>query len=36
MSKERTQLENFDPKPAIKKNAEAARDWEYSEEAEYL
>lgn len=29
-------LENFDPKPAIKKNAEAARDWEYSEDAKYL
>lgn len=29
-------IENFDPKPAIKKNAEAARDWEYSEDAKYL
>ncbi|MBV5342987.1 hypothetical protein JZU68_05055 [bacterium] len=29
-------IENFDPKPAIKKNAEAARDWEFSEDAKYL
>jgi hypothetical protein len=36
MSKEGILIEPFDPKPAIKKNAEAARDWEYSEEAEYL
>src|SRR5215216_850664 len=36
MSKEGIPLEQFDPKPAIKKNAEIARDWEYSEEAEYL
>ncbi len=35
MGKE-TLIENFDPKPAIKKNAESARDWEYSEEAKYL
>lgn len=36
MSKEGISLENFDPKPAIQKNAENARDWEYSEEAKYL
>ena len=36
MSKERIPPEQFDPKVAIKKNAEMARDWEYSEEAEYL
>ena len=35
MGKE-TLIENFDPKPAIKKNAESARDWEYSEDAKYL
>lgn len=29
-------IENFDPKPAIKKNAETARDWEFSEDAKYL
>ena len=34
--KEGVSIENFDPKPAIKKNAENARDWEYREEAEYL
>jgi hypothetical protein len=36
MSKEGTLIEKYDPKPAIKKNAEAARDWEFHEEAEYL
>ena len=36
MSKEGTPIENFDPKPAVKKNAEGARDWEYSEEAQNL
>jgi hypothetical protein len=34
--KEGTPIDNFDPKPAIQKNAENARDWEYSEEAKYL
>lgn len=29
-------IESFDPKPAIKKNAESARDWEYSEDAKHL
>jgi hypothetical protein len=36
MSKEGVLIEHFDPKPAIKKNAEIARDWEYSDEARYL
>jgi hypothetical protein len=36
MSKEGISIENFDPKPAVKKNAEGARDWEYSEEAQNL
>jgi len=36
MSKEGIPIENFDPKPAIKRNAEAAHDWEYSGEAKYL
>lgn len=31
-----TRIEAFDPKPAIKKNAELAHDWEFSEEAKYL
>jgi hypothetical protein len=35
MGKE-TLIENFDPKPVIKRNAEMARDWEYSEDAKYL
>ncbi|MGO9611590.1 MAG: hypothetical protein ACLPX5_00935 [Dissulfurispiraceae bacterium] len=35
MGKE-TLIEIFDPKPAIKKNAESARDWEFSEDAKYL
>ncbi len=34
--KEGIQINNFDPKPEIRKNAENARDWEYSEEAKYL
>ncbi len=34
--KEGVPIEHFDPKPAIQKNAESARDWEYSEEAKYL
>lgn len=34
--KEGEPFENFDPKPAIKRNAETAFDWEYHEEAEYL
>ena len=36
MSKEGIMIEGFDPKPAIKKNAETAYDWEYSGEAKYL
>src|SRR5687768_15167365 len=36
MSKEGVPIESFDPKPAIKRNAEIARDWEYHGEAEYL
>lgn len=36
MGKEGVPIEQFDPKPAIQKNAETARDWEYSEEAKYL
>ena len=36
MSKEGVLLNNFDPKPAIQKNAETARDWEYSQEAQFL
>src|SRR5688572_3894901 len=37
MSKEQgIPIDSFDPKPAIKRNAETARDWEYHEEAEYL
>jgi len=36
MSKEGLLFENFDPKPAIQKNAETARDWEFSEESRYL
>ena len=36
MSKEGVPISNFDPKPAIKKNAENAYGWEYSEEAKYL
>ncbi len=29
-------LETVDPQPEVRKNAEIARDWEYSEEAAYL
>jgi len=29
-------IETADPKPEIRKNAEIAKDWEYSEEAKYL
>src|SRR5215211_9303879 len=36
MSKEGIEINNFDPKSEIRKNAENARDWEYREEAEYL
>src|SRR5512141_850915 len=36
MSKEGRLIEQFDPKPAIKKNAETAHDWAYSEDAKYL
>jgi len=34
--KERKLLTEYDPKPEVRKNAENARDWEYSGEAEYL
>lgn len=36
MNKEGIRIEQFDPKPAVKKNAENAKDWEYSQEAKYL
>lgn len=36
MSKEGVPIENFDPKPEVRKNAENASDWEYKEEARYL
>lgn len=36
MSKEGIFINQFDPKPAIQKNAEFAHDWEYSEEAKNL
>jgi hypothetical protein len=36
MSKEGILLNNYDPKPEIRRNAENARDWAYSEEARYL
>ncbi len=36
MGKEGKLIEDFDPKPAVKRNAENAHDWEYSEEAQYL
>src|SRR5215211_11143 len=36
MSKEGIEINNFDPKSEIRKNAENARDWEYREEAAYL
>lgn len=29
-------ISNFDPKPAIQKNAENAKDWEYRDEAQFL
>lgn len=29
-------IENFDPKPAVQKNAEQAKDWEFHDEAVYL
>jgi len=34
--KEGTQINSFDPKPEIRKNAESAVDWEYSDESRYL
>jgi len=36
MSKEGLPIDNFDPKPAIRRNAENARDWKFHEDAEYL
>jgi hypothetical protein len=36
MSKEGVPIDNFDPKPAIRRNAENARDWEFTEDAKYL
>lgn len=36
MSKEGILLTNVDPKPEIRRNAENASDWEYSQEAKYL
>src|SRR5688572_20562450 len=36
MSKEGVPIENFDPKPAIRKNAESAKDWEFAEDALFL
>ncbi len=36
MSKEGILIEPFDPKPVVKKNAESAHDWVYSEEAKSL
>lgn len=36
MSKEGILIDDFDPKPAIQRNAENARDWEYHDEAEYF
>src|SRR5688572_30117681 len=36
MSKEGAPTDNFDPKLAIKRNAENAHDWEFSEEAKFL
>jgi len=36
MGKEGLPIDNFDPKPEIRRNAETARDWEFHEEAEYL
>jgi hypothetical protein len=34
--KEGISINNFDPKPDVRRNAENARDWEYSEEAKNL
>ncbi len=34
--KDRSILNEYDPKPEVRKNAENARDWEFHEEAEYL
>src|SRR5687768_1440849 len=36
MKEKGIRIEQFDPKPAVKKNAENAKDWEYRDEAEYL
>jgi hypothetical protein len=36
MKEKGIRIEQFDPKPAVKKNAETAKDWEYREEAKYL
>lgn len=36
MSPEGIPINNFDPKPAIQRNAETARDWEFSDEAKNL
>lgn len=36
MSKEGITIERFDPKSAIRKNAEGARDWEYNEDAKFF
>ncbi len=36
MSKEGIPIDDFDPKPAIKRNAENSHDWEYSEDAQNL
>src|SRR6266540_1210703 len=34
--KDRSILNEYDPKPEVRKNAEVAHDWEYTEEAKYL
>ena len=34
--KEGVELNHYDPKPEIRKNAENARDWEFRDEAQYL
>jgi hypothetical protein len=36
MGKEGIPINNFDPKPDVRRNAENARDWEYRGEAQYL
>jgi hypothetical protein len=36
MSKEGRLIEQIDPKPTIRKNAENASDWEYAAEAKFL